>query len=297
MATMVAPTMDWAKEVETATSGARREETFVNGIRTITEYKDEKVKVGETTYNEHVKVTSTFRVEVKRVPKIIAERKKWKKFGQCAKDPPGPNPATTYVSEEIKTAWKRTSSGEAIMGDVDQDGMKPERSAGTAHCHLCKGKDHWSVQCPFRDQLKGNEEDMAEEPAENGAVPVGSSGGAVAGGKYVPPSQRAGAVTTGMMEVGRRSDENTLRITNLPPHTTEDDLRELVTTALSTPSGQNKGRTINRLFLAKNKTTNQCKGFAFVTFNLYTDAASALQILNDHKYEHCVLKVEWSQAR
>jgi hypothetical protein len=38
-----------------------------------------------------------------------------------------------------------------------------------------------------------------------GAVPVGSSGGTVAGGKYVPPSQRAGAVTTGMTEVGRRS--------------------------------------------------------------------------------------------
>jgi hypothetical protein len=56
-------------------SGARREETFVNGIRTIVEYKDEEVKVGEATYNEHVKITSTFRVEVKRVPKSIAERK------------------------------------------------------------------------------------------------------------------------------------------------------------------------------------------------------------------------------
>jgi hypothetical protein len=36
-----------------------------------------------------------------KVLPIVAERKKWKKFGNAASDPPGINTATTKVDDEI----------------------------------------------------------------------------------------------------------------------------------------------------------------------------------------------------
>merc|ERR1719234_2237822 len=43
----------------------------------------------------------TYKIERKMVPKSVATRRSWAKFGMSKGDKPGPNPQTTVVAEEI----------------------------------------------------------------------------------------------------------------------------------------------------------------------------------------------------
>lgn len=84
----------WADEVELE-GGALPPPTEVreNGFKIVTEYKYEDEK--------KVKIVRTYKIEKRTVSKSIALRKTWKKFGECSNDKPGPNPATTIVSEDV----------------------------------------------------------------------------------------------------------------------------------------------------------------------------------------------------
>lgn len=59
--------------------------------------------IANFNYNTHEfsQTVSHFRIEKHRVPKAIAVRKAWKKYGQSAGDKPGPNPATTINAEDV----------------------------------------------------------------------------------------------------------------------------------------------------------------------------------------------------
>ena len=57
-------------------------------------------------------VVTTFKLVTKKVPRPVAERKKWKKFGRCENDGPGPQVATTYVAEEVLMQFVRNRYGE-----------------------------------------------------------------------------------------------------------------------------------------------------------------------------------------
>lgn len=108
------------------------------------------------------------------------------------------------------------------------------------------------------------------------------------GSKYVPPSMRDGGNKRGdSMQMQRRDDTTAIRISNLSENTTDVDLEELVK-----PFGY-----VQKLFLAKEKMTNMCKGFAYVHFKHRHEAAAAIKVLNGRGYDHLILNVDWSKPQ
>ena len=80
-------------------------------------------------------------------------------------------------------------------------------------------------------------------------------------------------------------DTAAIRVSNLSENTQEADLQELFK-----PFGH-----IARIYLAKDKVTGQCKGFAFINYYKKEDAAKAIATLNGYGYDHLILSVEWAK--
>jgi translation initiation factor 3 subunit G len=104
----------WADEVE-LDSGSLPPPTEIidaNGQKVVTEYKFNKD-------DKKIKVVRTYKVTKHVVSKSVARRKKLPKFGDSAKDADGPNPHTTFVSEEITmqlvTSKEEEKSSDAVM--------------------------------------------------------------------------------------------------------------------------------------------------------------------------------------
>jgi len=243
--------------------------------------------VTEWEYNDSgklEKVISYYRVEKRRVPKVVAERKKLKKFGLSANDAAGPNPATTVIGEEVFMQFITNMEEEESEMDDMKKKLK-DSSKGTVKCRRCK-EDHWTTMCPYKDQLKplGAEEDEKEDGGKSEA-PSKSLGNT--GGKYIPPSLREGASKRGgdMMSTRTRDETTTVRVTNLSESTQEKDLDELF----------HKFGDIVRIYLAKDKVTGASKGFAFINFKRKEEAANAISSMNGYGYDHLILNVEWAK--
>lgn len=112
----------------------------------------------------------------------------------------------------------------------------------------------------------------------DGGKPVGAS-------KYVPPNMREGAAKRlDSMSMTRR-DDAAIRISNISDSTTEADLDELV----------KQFGPVQKLYLAKDKVTGVCKGYAYIHFKFRNDAAKAINMLHGHGYDHLILNCEWSK--
>ncbi|XP_077048502.1 eukaryotic translation initiation factor 3 subunit G isoform X1 [Agelaius phoeniceus] len=221
----------------------------VNGnIKTITEYREEED-------GRKVKIIRTFRIETRKASKAVARRKNWKKFGNSEFDAPGPNVATTTVSDDVFMTF--ITSKEDLNCQEEEDPMNKLKGQKIVSCRICKG-DHWTTRCPYKDTLGPMQKELAEQlglstgekeklPGEPEPVAAQVS----KTGKYVPPSLRDGASRRGeSMQPNRRADDNaTIRVTNLSEDTRETDLQELFR-----PFG-----SISRIYLAKDKTTGQSK--------------------------------------
>lgn len=125
------------------------------------------------------------------------------------------------------------------------------------------------------EKVKETKQPTVPEPATSTAKP----------GKYVPPqirdSKNAGA------RGGGRDDTAAIRISNLSESMVESDLEDLV----------KKIGPHSKMYLAKDKNTGLCKGFAYVHFRNRSDAATAIEILNGYGYDHLILNVEWSKPQ
>ncbi|KAK2510816.1 hypothetical protein Q9233_017406 [Columba guinea] len=112
-------------------------------------------------------------------------------------------------------------------------------------------------------------------------------------GKYVPPSLRDGASRRGESMQPNRRAPVPLQLMTMPPSVSptcprtrgETDLQELFR-----PFG-----SISRIYLAKDKTTGQSKGFAFISFHRREDAARAIAGVSGFGYDHLILNVEWAK--
>jgi len=80
---------------------------------------------------------------------------------------------------------------------------------------------------------------------------------------------------------------NQIRVTNISEDTTENDLRELF----------RRFGTTSRIYLAKDKGTNQSRGFAFITYTSRADAQKAIDRLNGYGYGNLILHVEFAKPR
>ncbi|NWI89649.1 EIF3G factor, partial [Pitta sordida] len=239
---------------------------LINGnIKTITEYREEED-------GRKVKIIRTFRIETRKASKAVARRKNWKKFGNSEFDAPGPNVATTTVSDDVFMTFitsKENSSLSLVASPVTpRAGAQVRQSLVWALVSLVS-----RVPCDTQSQCRPSHwlctgvPDVPNVPCPP-SEPEPVQAQVSKTGKYVPPSLRDGASRRGeSMQPNRRADDNaTIRVTNLSEDTRETDLQELFR-----PFG-----SISRIYLAKDKTTGQSKGFAFISFHRREDAARAI---------------------
>uniref|UniRef100_A0A069DRY2 Eukaryotic translation initiation factor 3 subunit G n=1 Tax=Panstrongylus megistus TaxID=65343 RepID=A0A069DRY2_9HEMI len=271
----------WADEVEEITEDLPPpNEIYENGLKIATEYK-------RNEDNKKVKIVRTYKIERRVVSKSIALRKTWKKYGIAKDDKPGPNPATTVTSEEIFMQFI-TSREEQEKPDDDILEKLSSMTDKTVKCRTCGG-GHWTLQCPYKDTgyiptkpttpaITEEKKPVSTQPEDKGKM------------KYVPPGLRDGANKRGETmgsHQRHRDDAAAIRISNLSESTQESDLEELVK-----PFGD-----YNKLFLAKDKSTGLCKGFAYIHFKSKQSAANAINALHGHGYDHLILGADWSKPQ
>ncbi|KAI8873215.1 translation initiation factor 3, RNA-binding subunit [Ramicandelaber brevisporus] len=262
-------------------------------IKYIVEYKldESRKRVKIVQKIQRRKVTEQVNVSV-------AERKKWAKFGADKGKPPGPDTATTIISEVVLlklTSGRRTAAAQqaaaaeqaAIIAGATLGGEETEDGAGASNlqasaivCRYCGG-DHFTTRCPFKDTF-GNPD------APGGGRDAGAAAGAEEGGsRYVPPHLRSGAAGAGAPDdspYGKRNKDNDVRISNLSDDVTEDDIR-----ALCRPFGE-----VVRVFVPKGRTTGLGRGFAFVTFADRSIAERCIARLDGHGYDSRIIRASFS---
>ncbi|EJT99240.1 eukaryotic translation initiation factor 3 [Dacryopinax primogenitus] len=280
----------WADDVdEPIIQHPRVEETVdENGIYTVVEY----------TTNEEgkkIKITRKIRKMLKTsvVDHAVAERKHWTKFGIEKGNKAGPDRATTTVSEPIELKLQAGGVKQAEPEQDDAAAMKAKLGNKKVVCRICQG-DHFTARCPYKETLEpmGLGAPGAETPMDGADTPQNEPAAAAptTGGKYVPPSMRAGASRGGesMYKAGgSREDMPTLRVTNLSEDAEEDDLRDLF---------QRFGR-VARVFIGRDRETGVGKGYAFVSFEDRDSAQRALDRVHGMGYANLILSVQWSVPR
>lgn len=256
---------------------------------TITKGSTKKVISYVVEEGKVLRKTRTYRIETLKttVPQHVLERRKWAKFGKSAAHSKGPDPSTTTIGEDVYLVLKSKQELTAVEDTSDQD-MRKQLAGKQVKCRYCKG-DHWSTKCPHKDKLSvmSNMQDNLPPAEDDDGADDGGRPGPLGKGRYVPPSQRAGRGERDSRgdSMNARDDSATVRITNLPENTRDDDLKELCK-----PFGP-----IQRCYLATDKATGLARGFAFVSFYRQEHAAKCIESLNGYGYDHLILKAEWAK--
>jgi len=259
------------KDSKSATS------TFISppdkdGIKTITEFR-------EDASGKKIKVVRRVK-EVKKITKqnkYVLQRRRWKKFGDVAGVPPGPEDNVTYMTHESITLNLKPRKREEAQDEENDDPLaKLGGKDSIVVCRHCGETGHWTLKCPKRDTIipKGQ---TAETVA---AKDEGSSG------KYVPVHLRGGRAG-GDARKEDRDDGTAIRVTNISADTTEDDLRDLF---------RRFGHT-SRIYLAKDRNTHESRGFAFINYTTREAAQKAIDKLDGYGYDNLILRVEFAKPR
>ena len=262
------------------------------GIKLVTSYR--AANPSDPNSTSLLKTVTKIRVHTVKVRehKLVESRRKWKKFGQAAIDEDQSN-VTIQSRDDIyledpnaDTDLQDEDPSKALAGNLNSFWEKQKIRA-------LERKYGVGAEDPGKDAAGGGAGGAGE-----GWNTVGGNKSGAAGGKYVPPSQRGkmgggggslAAMASKMDPSGggsdKRSEQNTIRVTNISEDTTESDLQELFS-----PFGR-----ISRVYLAKDKETMQSRGFAFVSFIHREDAAKAMEKLQGYGYDHLILKLEWAR--
>ncbi|KAM3175374.1 hypothetical protein ACTXT7_008674 [Hymenolepis weldensis] len=244
----------------------------------------------ESDEDGQYRITKEYTVQRVKVSAAIAKRKEWKKYGDAKDDPPGPNSANTYPGETVKIQYISNKLLDVGAQGEDDASAKPVKPKQVVTCRICKGA-HFSSKCPYRVDMEalrsvfestvGSDSQGPDAMTKAAVQEIGSE---LNTGRYIPPSLRAAAAADGVPERSR-SDNFSVRVTNLPEDTSEKDLRELFE-----PFGH-----IVRVYSAMDKKTNKSRGFAFISYRTKEEAAAAIYSANGMPYSNLILKVDWAQ--
>ncbi|KAJ3297001.1 translation initiation factor eIF3 subunit g [Borealophlyctis nickersoniae] len=301
--------LDWAEEVDDVADEApevfTREEP--DGTRVTVEYKvneeGKRVKVTRRTRMRLVHAEVNHAVAERKVGDLAiskrenvecwkpllfniphaSKKQKWKKFGESAGLGPGPDSTSTSYGEMVYLKMSKNLKVEDQQPVEEEDPLKKALAQGKSKisCRICKG-DHWTSKCPFKDTHQPLDEVAVTDSRDSVAESVAAD--APTSGKYVPPSLRNRGPGESMKD--KRDDFSTIRITNLSEDTTEQDVKDLVSRF---------GHT-SRVFVARDRDTNICKGFGFVSYYHKDDAEKAMKALNGYGYDNLILRVEWARS-
>jgi translation initiation factor 3 subunit G len=232
-----------------------------------------------------VRVTQKVReiTSQERVNHAVAERKKWAKYGLEKGSPAGPNLTTTSVGEELgfRLGLKPTKEEQEKEAAI----ASSERQVPTKKvvCRTCGG-EHFTLRCPYKDALGSADALTENDPsAILGTPPHGEA--SPTPGVYVPPRLRGKLADPGRTPVDDRDDSATLRVSNLSEDVVEDELRGLF---------GHFGR-IMRCHLVRDRDTGRSRGFAFVSYELQSDAELACKKLNGYGLDNLIMRVEFSK--
>ncbi|KAG2220285.1 hypothetical protein INT45_009900 [Circinella minor] len=280
----------WADEIEEE-EDAYQPKVFTdeNGIKTIIEFR-------ENEDGKKVKVTRKIRSKLvtEHVNKSVAQRKKWAKFGEEEGNKPGPDLSTTTIGENIPLKLGSTTGKnvDTVAAEEAQEKLRRQAKAKNIMCRICKG-EHFTSKCPYKDTLQPLDEiaNSIENVKNEVDTPESAAAAADAAGgpnKYVAPHLRkgAGASAGESMRDTKRDDSATLRVTNLSEDVTDNDIYDLFYRF-----GQ-----IARVYLARDRETGLCKGFAFVSFTDKDDAERAQEAINGYGYDNLILRVEFARS-
>eukprot|EP00948_MAST-09A_sp_MAST-9A-sp1_P002598 g2598.t1 len=240
-----------------------------NGIKIVTE-------VSMNDKNRKVRTVKTIKVTKKQVKisKRLKERRKWKKFGN-ATGVEGVDPTVTIPSvEEVKI----------------ENPDEPVKDAADDIISALTGDDKestWSQIQKKRMERKllgstggGDDKDTSGAGSSLSALAAGGKG------KYVPPSRREGATLSRFSDrFPDKAETTSIRVSNITEDANEQDLRELFSAF---------GK-VQRVYLAKDKNTQQSRGFAFVSFYEREHAEKAMEHLQGYGYDHLILRLEWAK--
>lgn len=227
-----------------------------DGIKTITQYKEEvNEENGEVKYFEVIESYHLMKVK-RRISKHAKKRKNLPKFGKCADVGAGPEKGiTTRCPEHIPVEWEQEKEAEQVEDDPLNKMFNSKTKAGA-----------------ILVELAGNEVIQQEKKQQ---ITV----------KKVEPMGRFGGRKPYSSNTEDMEETPTIRILDIPRNTSFQDLLQLVS-----------GFRSKRIKLPRDQLQqDQNRGFAFVTFDSYSDAKQAKERLHGHPYGTNILHCEWSR--
>jgi len=260
-----------------------------DGIITRVEYTERDGKTYKIT--KRIKVTTTR----KQVSLASKERKDMAKFGKAATNPPEQEAkicSKTPEESAIMLEYTKKPGLAATTGKDDAEDKFYEESLNITE-NLFKEKKAWAVANKEKQDAAATVAAVDEKKDPTPAAAAAAAPGGAAGepGRYLPPSLRTAQGGKGDGKGGKgdynSGQDASLRVTNLSEDVKEGDLQDLFSQC---------GR-LQRVYLAKDMTTFQSKGFAFITYYNREDAQKAINKLNGHGYDNLILQVNWAKPR